>query len=99
MYHMMIGAIALASLIAGLFFLRFWYKTRDRFFIFFALSFAIEGVNRIALGVMGTLSEDAPHLYLIRLLSFTLILVGIADKNRRHQKKLAALKQPAAQPG
>jgi uncharacterized membrane protein HdeD (DUF308 family) len=47
---MLFGAIPMASLIAGLFFLRFWKDTGDRFFLFFAVSFLIEGVNRAALG-------------------------------------------------
>ena len=29
----MLGAIAMASLVAALFFLRFWKNTRDRFFL------------------------------------------------------------------
>lgn len=36
---MLTGAIALASLLVGLFFFRFWRQTRDRFFLYFALAF------------------------------------------------------------
>lgn len=57
---MMIGAIALASRLAGLFFLRFWRSTGDRFFLYFALSFGIEGFNRLLSGITKTLYEDAP---------------------------------------
>ncbi|HEX6435777.1 MAG TPA: DUF5985 family protein [Candidatus Binatia bacterium] len=42
MDFMLLGAISMASLIAGLFFLRFWKDTGDRFFLFFAVSFLIE---------------------------------------------------------
>ncbi|MDB5745046.1 MAG: rane protein [Polaromonas sp.] len=76
------GAIALASLIAGLFFFRFWWTTRDRFFVFFALSFWLEAVNRTYLGLAGEMREDFPVYYLIRLLSYGLILIAICDKNR-----------------
>ena len=86
MYHMMIGAIALASLLAGLFFLKFWRRTGDRFFVFFALSFVIEGINRIALGLGGGMEEDASRFYLVRLVSFALIILAIVDKNRRHAR-------------
>ena len=41
------GAIVMASLTIALFFLHFWKSTRDRFFLYFALSFALEAVNRI----------------------------------------------------
>ena len=36
---MLMGAIAAGWLVAGLFFFRFWRQTRDRFFLWFALSF------------------------------------------------------------
>lgn len=79
---MMIGAIALASMLAGLFFLRFWRSTGDRFFLYFALSFGIEGFNRLLSGITKTLYEDAPLFYLIRLLAYSLILLAIWEKNR-----------------
>lgn len=60
MTDMLLGAIGMASFAAGLFFLRFWKNTRDRFFLFFAIAFWVEGVNRIALAVSGRLSEDVP---------------------------------------
>lgn len=78
-----LGAIAMASLVAALFFLRFWRDTGDRFFLFFAAAFGVEVINRVALG-LGTLSEETePFLYMVRLFSFLLILAAIVDKNRR----------------
>ena len=79
--YMMLGAIGLASLLAGLFFLRFWRSSGDRFFLFFALSFLMEGCNRIALGLSGAINEDEPVYYLVRLLAYGLILYAILDKN------------------
>ena len=79
---MLLGGISVASLIAGLYFLRFWRTTGDRFFLFFAVSFFVEGVNRAALGLTGQPNEATPFFYLVRLLSFTLILIAILDKNR-----------------
>jgi Family of unknown function (DUF5985) len=81
MDHVLIGAIAMASLVAGLFFLRFWKDTRDRFFLFFSVSFFVEGVNRFALATMADPNEDRPFFYFVRFLSFLLILVAIVDKN------------------
>ena len=49
MEAILVGAIAAMSLVAALFFLRYWKSTRDRFFLFFALSFFIEAANRVAL--------------------------------------------------
>lgn len=82
MNEMLIGAISMASAVAGLFFLRFWRSTGDRFFLFFALSFFIEGVNRVVLAPAAQDNDGTPAYYLIRLLAYGLILYAILDKNR-----------------
>jgi len=86
MNEMLVGAIATASMVAGLFFLRFWKSTRDRFFLYFSMSFFIEGFNRFLLGFMGGVREEAPAYYLIRLVAYGLILVAILDKNQTGRK-------------
>jgi len=87
MNQMLIGAIAAASLAAGLFFFRFWRTTRDRFFLLFALSFWIEGVNRVLLYEWAGLDDDAPVYYVIRLLTYGLILAAIIAKNRGPRRR------------
>lgn len=82
MNEMLIGAIAAVSLIAALFFMRFWRNTHDRLFLFFALSFAIEAANRVVLVLSGGLREDSPSYYIVRLVAYSLILIAILDKNR-----------------
>lgn len=82
MNQLLIGAIAMACFTISLFFLRFWRKTGDRFFSFFALAFFVEGMNRAILGLTTVPSEAEPFFYIIRLLSFLLILIAIVDKNR-----------------
>lgn len=82
MNQLLLGAIAMANLIIGLFFLRFWKQTRDRFFLFFAVAFSLEGINRALLGLNTGLNENEPIFYLVRFLSFILILIAIVDKNR-----------------
>jgi Family of unknown function (DUF5985) len=82
MNQMLSGAIAVASLLVGLFFFRFWRDTRDRFFLYFALSFWIEAGNRVALGLLLDTSENGALLYTIRLLAYGLILFAIWQKNR-----------------
>ena len=77
----LLGAIGMASLVAGLFFLRFWKDTRDRFFLFFSVSFFVEGLNRFALAMTTDPNEGRPFFYFVRFLSFLLIIVAIADKN------------------
>jgi hypothetical protein len=80
---MMLGAIAVASALVGLFFFRFWLHTRDRFFLYFALSFWLEAVNRIVLGLQIGATEDASLFYLGRVVAYGLILLAIWHKNRR----------------
>ena len=75
------GMIAMGSLIIGLFFLRFWRNTKDRFFLYFALSFGIEGVHRIVTTMTFDEHEDSPLHYLVRLLAYGLILWAILEKN------------------
>jgi hypothetical protein len=82
MNQMLMGAIAVASLVVGLFFLRFWRHTRDVFFLFFALSFWIEAANRAALGLLVGADEEGVPFYSVRLVSYGLILLAIWHKNR-----------------
>jgi hypothetical protein len=72
----------MASLVAGMFFLRFWQETRDRFFLLFAASFFLEAGNRTALALSPHPSDGAPVFYAVRFLAFLMILLAIADKNR-----------------
>ena len=76
------GGIAIASMVAGLFIFRFWHQTRDRFFLYFALSFWIEGLNRLALSLLEVGDEQSPLFYGVRLLAYGLILWAIWRKNR-----------------
>lgn len=85
MNQMLMGAIATASLIAGLLFFNFWRHTGDRFFLLFALSFWLETVNRVALGLLVGAGEDGVLFYSVRVVAYGLILVAIWQKNRRQR--------------
>ena len=77
----LLGIIAASSLTAGVFFLKFWRDTRDWFFLAFAASFLVEGLNRCGLLLLEKPNEGNPWVYLVRLLSFLLILCAILKKN------------------
>ena len=81
MNQVLLGAIAMGFLVAGLFFLRYWHSTRDRFFLFFTLSFLIESANRLNMGLNDAWNEGDPSYFVVRLVSFGLILFAIWDKN------------------
>jgi low temperature requirement protein LtrA len=77
----LLGVIVMASLTAGVFFARFWRRTRDPLFLAFALAFTIEGLNRIGFLFVAHPNEGAPAIYIVRLLAFLLILSAIVRKN------------------
>lgn len=77
----LIGVISTGSLLAALFFLKFWRETRDSFFLAFAASFTIEGLSRVAVLFFFRPNEGNPWFYLVRLLAFLLILLAILRKN------------------
>ncbi|AKJ29498.1 DUF5985 family protein [Caldimonas brevitalea] len=87
MNTLLMGAIAMASLVASMFFLRFWRRTGDRFFLWFALAFLIDALDRVFLGLHPPSEEQSPLFYGVRLLSFGLILVAIVSKNLRRRDK------------
>lgn len=77
------GGTAVACFAVGLYFLRFWLRTGDRFFVIFALAFWVFAANRVALVAIGDANEVARTVvYAIRLAAFVLILAAIVDKNR-----------------
>lgn len=80
------GAIMICYLVAGLFFLRFWFATRDRLFMFFALAFWVLGVNQILSIFVAEGTDNRSYIYLIRLLAFVLILIGVGMKNRSRRR-------------
>lgn len=81
MNELMQGAIILAGTAIGLFFLRFWKSTGDRFFLFFFLSFWIDAASRLYFRVPASQMEAATPYFLLRVFSYSLILVAVLDKN------------------
>jgi len=77
------GAIAMGHAIAGLFFLRFWARTRDKLFVTFAVAFWLMALNQTLLAFSGDAREEQSWIYLIRLAAFILIIVAILRKNIR----------------
>ena len=75
----------MASLVAALFFLRYWRSTRERLFAFFALAFLGMTANWTVLAIVNHPVDEARqvHAFVIRLVSFVILIVGIIDKNRR----------------
>ena len=79
----LLGVVVTTSLCAGLFFLKFWEQTRDLLFLAFGTAFLVEGLNRTAFLFVAVPNEGNAPIYLVRLLAFALILVGIVYKRAR----------------
>ena len=85
LFDFLSGAIVMGFLVAGLFFLRFWARTRDSLFFAFALAFWLLGLMQCLLVFADIPDEERSWLYLLRLAAFALILVSIGFKNRRQR--------------
>ena len=77
----MSGAIALGYAALGLFFLRFWRRTRDSLFASFAVAFWLLAVNVAAATLAGPDEFHHASIYLLRLAAFVLIIAAIVRKN------------------
>jgi uncharacterized membrane protein len=82
LYDFLSGAVAFGFLVCGLFFLRFWRRTRDELFMAFASAFGLLGLGQTILALGNIPTEERGSVYLIRLLAFALILIAIVRKNR-----------------
>jgi hypothetical protein len=82
LYDFLSGAVALGFFVCGLFFLRFWRRTRDQLFLAFALAFGLLGLGQTILALASIPTEERGSLYLLRLAAFAVIIIAILRKNR-----------------
>ncbi len=75
------GACAMGSAIISLFFWSFYRRTADRLLAMFALGFATLAVHWVGLAVVQPVEETRHYFYVVRLIAFLLIIIGIVDKN------------------
>lgn len=81
MKSLLAGMNTMGFLIAALFFLRFWWRTRDRLFATFSCAFVLLALNQVLVGFSVGSSEQEGLLYLPRLIAFALLIVAIISKN------------------
>jgi hypothetical protein len=75
------GALTLAYLVAGAYFLRFWRRTDERLFLYFAIAFALLAANQFWAFLLGVADERTSYIYVLRILAFVIILFAIVGKN------------------
>jgi hypothetical protein len=83
MFAFVSGLITMGFLVSGLFFLRFWARTRDLLFAAFAAAFWLLAINQALLALSDLPVEERSWMYLLRLAAFLIIIVAVALKNRK----------------
>lgn len=82
MHQFILGALTMASCVIGLFFLRFWRQSGDRLLLVFATAFFVLAVDWGLRGAWEPTLETRHYFFLVRLVAFVLLVIGIVDKNR-----------------
>lgn len=75
------GSVAAGYTMIGLFFLRFWRRTRDSLFAAFAVAFWLLAANQAVATFLDPSDERQAAVYLLRLAAFGLIILAIVRKN------------------
>jgi hypothetical protein len=81
MTSFLFGAIAMASAIVALIFSRYFSRTRDPFFLLFAIAFGFEALGNVLSVTSAAFGDQTSARFLLRLLQYLLILAAIAHKN------------------
>ncbi|MFN3687633.1 DUF5985 family protein [Salinarimonas sp.] len=81
MFDFTAGLISMGFFVVGLFFARFWSRSRDRLFLAFAAAFWLLAANHAIVALFGLPREEQSWVYLLRLAAFLLIIVAIVSKN------------------
>jgi phosphoglycerol transferase MdoB-like AlkP superfamily enzyme len=76
------GMIAAGCLVAALFFARYFRRTHDALFVYFAVAFVLLAVEKLAVLVVPDWYPEPPWLFIVRLAAFVAIGAGIWEKNR-----------------
>lgn len=84
MKELLYGFLITGCFVIGLFFLRSWWRSRDRFFAFFAFAFWTMGLNWMGLFFTSE-DEVRTYFFILRLVAFVLILIAVWDKNREER--------------
>ncbi|MDI1478682.1 DUF5985 family protein [Polyangium sp. y55x31] len=90
MIQLFSGIFVGMALAVSLFFVRFWRKSRERLFALLALVFGLLAVERSVLAFVRGDYESRHWIFLVRLLAFALLILGIVDKNRRQPHRAAS---------
>jgi hypothetical protein len=75
------GLTAMLFIVIGVYFVKFWHRTRDPLFIAFAIAFWLLALNQSLLAMNVVPSEERGWTYLLRVAAFLFIAIAIVRKN------------------
>jgi hypothetical protein len=75
------GVATAGFAVAGLFFLRFWTRTRDMLFGAFGLAFFLLAAHQALITLAGIPEQYLSWAYLLKASAFTVLIVAIVRKN------------------
>lgn len=90
MYGFFAGMITMGFVAAGLFFLKFWSRSRDPLFAIFAAAFWLLALNQAILGVIDLPHEERSWAFFLRLAAFSLLAIAIVYKNAAARRSSAS---------
>lgn len=83
----LLGFIAACSLVAVLFFFRFWRSTQDILFLAFAIFFLVEAGTRAFVVSLSHPNEGNTWMFLVRLIAVLGVLGAILWKNAGNRSR------------
>ena len=75
------GMVSAGFLAGGLFFARFWVRSRDSLFLAFTAAFWLLALNQTLVALVPEPEDKQTWFYLLRVAAFLLIAVAIVRKN------------------
>jgi TRAP-type C4-dicarboxylate transport system permease small subunit len=75
------GLVTMCFVVVGVFFLKFWTRTRDFLFIAFGIAFWLMAANQGLVALAIVPREEQSWVYLLRVAAFVFIAIAIVRKN------------------
>jgi hypothetical protein len=75
------GLVTAGFLVIALFFFRYWRRTGDGLLAWFGAAFLVLGGNQALAELIELGRDEQGWVWVLRLVAFGLIIVGIAQKN------------------
>src|SRR5688572_14700830 len=83
------GVIAALSLVAAIFFWKYWRRTHDGLFLGLSVGFGLLMAHWSALAVVNPSDDTRHYLYIVRFLAFVVMIAGVVAKNRSPRRPIA----------